>query len=312
MSKLPISVIILTYNEEKNIEECLKSIQGWVEEIFVLDSYSTDRTIDIARKYTFNIHEHSFENYSRQRNWALVNLPIESEWVLNLDADHRVSTELKEELHDLFKKGLDKTLNGFLISRKTIFMGKWIKRGGHYPVYHSMLFKKGCGFCEDRLYDQHFVVEGKLKQLKGTVIDIITDSLTNFIQRHNKWATLEAVEFLTNDLDSNEKVVKFNIFGHAIQKRRFLRSSYNSLPLFVRPILYFSYRYFLRLGFLEGKEGLIFHFLQGLWFRFLVDAKIYEIRRNMRTQDRDIAHVINDLYGIQLQGEKTVEENERM
>ena len=129
----PISVIILTYNEEKNIDACLKSVQGWVEEIFVVDSYSTDGTLDIVRNYTDKVFQHSFENYSKQRNWALKNLPIETEWVLNLDSDHRVSPELENELKKVFRNGLDNRLNGFLISRKTIFMDK---AGSGWPRDH--------------------------------------------------------------------------------------------------------------------------------------------------------------------------------
>jgi glycosyltransferase involved in cell wall biosynthesis len=273
--KLPITVIILTYNEEKNIEECLKSIHGFFEEIFIVDSFSTDKTIEIAKKYTDKIYQHEFENYSSQRNWALNNLPIRTEWVLNLDADHRVTKELIDELKEIFSKGLEKNFNGFLISRKTIFMGKWIKYGGHYPVYHAILFRKNSGRCEKRLYDQHFVVNGKLKKLKSDVIDIVADSIDKFISKHIKWAYLEAKE----QMIKREKDIKPSLFGNPIQKRRFFREIYNKFPLFIRPFLYFIYRYFLRFGFLDGIEGLIFHFLHALWYRFIVDVKIYELKK---------------------------------
>jgi glycosyltransferase involved in cell wall biosynthesis len=273
--KLPITVIILTYNEEKNIEECLKSIHGFFEEIFIVDSFSTDKTIEIAKKYTDKIYQHEFENYSSQRNWALNNLPIRTEWVLNLDADHRVTKELIDELKEIFSKGLEKNFNGFLISRKTIFMGKWIKYGGHYPVYHAILFRKNSGRCEKRLYDQHFVVNGKLRKLKGDVIDIVADSIDKFISKHIKWAYLEAKE----QMIKREKDIKPSLFGNPIQKRRFFREIYNKFPLFIRPFLYFIYRYFLRFGFLDGIEGLIFHFLHALWYRFIVDVKIYELKK---------------------------------
>jgi len=275
--KLPISVIILTYNEEKKIEECLKSVYGLVEEIFIVDSYSTDKTLEIARKYTDKIYQHPFENYSSQRNWALENLPIKTEWLLNLDADHRVTLELVKELKEIFSKPIENNINGFLISRRTIFMGRWIKHGGHYPVYHAILFRKGFGKCEQRLYDQHFVVMGQLKKLKGDVIDVITDSIDKFTIRHIKWASFEAIE----QLSGGNSEIKPIVFGNPIQRRRFLRKFYNSFPLFVRPFLYFLYRYFFRLGFLDGKEGLIFHFLQGFWYRFLVDAKIYEMKKRL-------------------------------
>jgi glycosyltransferase involved in cell wall biosynthesis len=224
MIKLPISVIILTYNEEKNIEECLKSVYGWVEEIFIVDSYSTDKTLEIARKYTDKIYLHPFENYSKQRNWTLKNLPIKTEWILNLDSDHRVTFELSNELKDIFSKHISNKINGFMISRRTIFMGKWIKYGGHYPVYHNVLFRKGKGFCENRLYEQHFVVDGTSLKLKGDIIDIISDSLDKFCFRHLKWATAEAVE----QLIGSGGEIKADVLGNPIQRRRSLRNFFNA------------------------------------------------------------------------------------
>lgn len=300
MAELPVSVVVLTYNEEKNIEGCLESVRGWVKEIFVVDSYSTDRTLEVAGQYTDKIFQHPFENYSRQRNWALENLPFAAEWVMNLDADHRVTEELKKSLHNVLANDPGDDVKGFLVSRKTIFMDKWIRHGGHYPTYHAVLFRKGYGFCEERLYDQHFIVKGKSKVLRGDIIDIIADSLTRFTERHNKWASLEAAELILSGPD--DRTVKPDIWGNKIQKRRFLRHLYNRLPLFVRPSLYFIYRYFLRLGFLDGREGLIFHFLQGFWYRFLADAKIYEIKKRAKAEKKDLGDVINEFYGIKKGG----------
>ena len=140
--KLPISALILTYNEEKNIEDCLKSIYDWVEEIFIVDSYSQDNTLEVARKYTDKIYQHPFENFSQQRNWSQDNLPIKNEYVLHLDADERVSSELSSELREIFSSNVN--AEGFMISRRTVFRGRWIKYGGHYPVYHLRLFKSFC------------------------------------------------------------------------------------------------------------------------------------------------------------------------
>lgn len=282
--QLPITAIVLTFNEEKNITECLKSIKDLCDEILIVDSGSTDKTIEIAKQYTDKIFSHPFENYSQQRNWALNNLPIKNEWILNLDADHRVMPELKEELRFLFNQGISSDINGFLISRRTMFMGKWIKHGGHYPTYHANMFRKGFGKCEEKLYDQHYLVTGKLVKLKSDIIDIITDSLFNFTARHNKWSTLEA-EYQLNK-EKNNNVVSAKLIGNAIQKRRALKSFYEKFPLFFRSFLYFLQRYFLRLGFLDGKEGLIFHFLQGLWFRFLIDAKIWEKLRQEKNKQK--------------------------
>lgn len=274
---IPVTAIVLTFNEEKNIFDCLESIKDLCDEIIVVDSGSNDKTLEIVKQYTDKIFSHNFENYSKQRNWALEKLSINNDWILNLDADHRVTPELKKELRNLFGKGISKDVNGFLISRRTIFMGRWIKHGGHYPTYHANMFRKGFGKCEDKLYDQHYLVLGKQVTLKGDIIDIITDSLTNFTTRHNKWSSLEAEYHLSKIRE--EEVIKANLSGNAIERRRALKKFYEKFPLFIRPFIYFIQRYFFRLGFLDGKEGLIFHFLQGFWFRFLIDAKIWELRK---------------------------------
>ncbi len=307
MTKLPISVIILTYNEEKNIEDCLKSVYGWVDEIFVIDSYSTDKTLEIARKYTDKIYQHPFENYAKQRNWAQDNLPVKNEWVFHLDADERATPELYSELRKAFSSTLD-AVDGFLVSRRTVFMGRWIKHGGHYPAYHLRIFKKDLGRCEDRLYDQHFAVNGKTKILRGDIIDTVTVSLDDLIFKHNKWATLEAMEAVDRAKDygvrGKDYTVKGNRKGNPIERRRWLREKYYEFPLFIRPFLYFIYRYFFRLGFLDGKEGLIFHFLQGFWYRFLVDAKIFEIVKKAKIESKTLEQVIEELYGITVDREQ--------
>jgi glycosyltransferase involved in cell wall biosynthesis len=276
--KINITAIVLTFNEETNIRACLESIKDVVSEIFIVDSGSTDNTLNIAKEYNCEIVSHPFENYSFQRNWALDNLSISNNWVLNLDADHRLTVELRNELKVIFDKNIPPAINGFLTSRRTIFMGKWIRFGGHYPTYHSVLFRKGKGYCEIKQYDQHFKVEGDLIKLKGDIIDVITDSLFNFTLRHNKWSSLEASE-LSSKLKGGDGVIKSNRTGNAIQKRRYLKSVYEKFPLFFRPFIYFIVRYLFRLGFLDGTRGLIFHILQGFWFRFLIDAKVYELKK---------------------------------
>lgn len=275
--KLPISVIILTYNEEKNIEKCLKSVYGWVDEIFVVDSFSTDRTLEIAKKYTDKIFQHEFINYSEQRNWAQKNLPLKNEWVFHIDADEWVSEELKEELFNNFKDGEFGRYDGFLVPRKTIFYGRWIKHGGHFPRYHLRIFKKDKGKCERREYDQHFFVEGKVKRLEGSIINDLTQNISDFVKKHIRWAEFEAKSMIKS---KKEGEITPSLKGNPIQRMRWLRENlYGKMPLFLRPALYFFYRYFIRTGFLDGIEGLIFHFLQGFWFRFMVDVKIWEIKR---------------------------------
>lgn len=280
MLPLPLSVIILTHNEEKNIAACLESLLGLSDDVFVVDSGSADRTVEIARSMGATIVHHAFENYSQQRNWALEHLPLRHEWVLNLDADHRLTESLRRSLSNRFSQPMPKDLNGLLISRRTIFMGKWIRFGGHYPVYHAVLFRKHKGHCEEKVYDQHFKVEGRVQKIKGDVIDVFDDPLERFTDRHNRWSSFEAIELSGGGPPATARLVTPDPGGNAIQKRRFLKSLYERIPLFVRPFLYFFIRYFLRLGFLDGRRGLIFHVLQGFWFRFLVDAKVYELKRS--------------------------------
>ncbi|MBC7915749.1 MAG: glycosyltransferase family 2 protein [Pyrinomonadaceae bacterium] len=277
--KIPLTAIILTYNEEKNIIDCLDSIKNLADQIYIVDSYSTDTTLEILKNYTVELVQNPFSNYSTQRNWALTQLQIKNDWILNIDADHRITPELAEELRTKFKTAIPENINGFLASRRTMFMDKWIKYGGHYPTYHAILFRKGFGKCEERLYDQHFKVDGEVERLKGDVIDLITESLTTFTTRHNKWSDLEALEQYNGSLNNNTKLIEGKLGGNAIQQRRYLKNMYDKFPLFVRPFIYFFVRYFLRLGFLDGKRGLIFHFLQCFWFRFLIDAKIYELKK---------------------------------
>lgn len=281
-----LDIIILTFNEEKNISDCLQSAVALQANIYVVDSGSTDNTLEICRRHTQNIFNHPFENYAAQRNWALDNLPITGAWILNLDADHRVTPELAAQLNDIFARSVDAETNGFLISRRTMFMGKWIKHGGHYPTYHANLFRRSFGRCEEKLYDQHFKVTGKTQVLKTDIIDVITDSLTSFIARHNHWATLEAQYLVEQQnapiVDDNGKLVHPRLFGNPMERRRYMKKRYEAFPLFVRPVIYFTIRYFIKLGFLDGKTGLVFHFLQGFWFRFLIDAKIYELRKESK------------------------------
>ncbi len=276
----PLSVIILTYNEEDNLPACLESLKGLDCEIFVVDSGSTDRTVEIARSAGAKIAEHPFSYYGAQRNWAQKNLAIQTDWVLHLDADERLTPELVAEIREALQDA-PAELDGFFLCKRTIFMGRWISHGGHYPSYHLRLFRKERGLCEERLYDQHFVVKGKAAPLRHDYIDVLTSNLTTWTLRHTRWAELEAQELLRGP--NGGPRVNARLFGSPIEKRRWLREGlYGRSPLFVRAFFYWFYRYFIRLGFIDGKEGLIFHFLQGFWYRFLVDAKIYEHRRALR------------------------------
>jgi len=272
--RLPISAIIITLNEEKNIRDCFESIKDLVDEILVIDSGSIDGTLDIAKKYTDKIYHHEFVNFAQQRNWAQDNLSIKNEWVLHLDADERISPELAQSIREAFRSGSD--ADGIMAARRTIFRDKWIRFGGHYPVYRNCLFKKGKGRSEERLYDQNYVVKGKLLWAKGDIINVINPQLHEWKERHRRWAALEAKEIL----QASKSVMDIDLSGNPIERRNWLRYNiYYKAPLFVRPFAYFFYRYFLRFGFLDGKQGLIFHFWQGFWYRLLIDKEVYKLKK---------------------------------
>lgn len=285
--RAPLSAIVLTFNEEKNIGPCLHHLRDWVAELFVVDSGSTDRTVEIARELGATILQNPFTHYGAQRNWALNNCPITAPWTLHVDADERVTPELQASIRRVLAVEQQEVV-GYLVSRRTIFLGRWIRHGGHYPAWHMRLHRTGRGRCEERLYDQHFYCDGPVRHLPGDLTDTLTPNITVFSLRHVRWAQLEADE---QEQAASASAASTRIQGRiekgasAIEHRRWLRDRYGRLPLFIRPFLYWSYRYFIRLGFLDGTQGLIFHFLQGFWYRFLVDSLLYERRRN-RAEDR--------------------------
>lgn len=275
-----LSVIILTHNEEANLPTCLDTLSELDAEIFVVDSGSTDRTSEIARNAGCQLFENPFENYATQRNWAFDNLPIKTKWLLCLDAGERLTPELAREISSVVNSPVP-LYAGYMFRKRTVFMGKWLRHGGQYPSYHLRLFKNGCGRCENRLYDQHFVVEGAVGKLKHDCIDVIAPDLSRWTARHNTWASLEAQEILAQQRHVGPRIatVRPKLFGNAIERRRFLRAKvYQRLPPFIRALCYWIYAYILRLGFLDGIPGLIYYTLQRFWFRFLVDAKLYELK----------------------------------
>lgn len=274
-----LSVVILTYNEEANLPACLASLAGLDCEVFVVDSGSTDRTLDLAWAAGATVREHPFTTYAEQRNWAQANLPIRGDWVLHLDADERLTPELVVEINRVLSE--QPTAAGFLLRKRTVFMGRWIKHGGHYPAYHLRLFRRGLGVCEDRLYDQHFLVEGEVRRLQHDYLDVLTADLGTWTARHARWAELEARELMARR--GGGRRVRASVWGSPIERRRWLREVvFEQSPLFVRAFGYWVYRYVVRRGFLDGTEGLIFHFLQACWYRFLVDATIYQERIKRR------------------------------
>lgn len=274
-SSAPVTVVVLTFNEERNLAPCLESVARWAGEIFVVDSGSTDGTATIADRFGARLVTHAFETHSRQWAWALRELPIGTDWILALDADQRVTPELRQAIVDhLTSPG---ATAGCYLPRRQVFRGRWIRHGGYYPKYLLKLFRRDAVELKDGdLVDHHFHVSGALQKLTG---DLVEDNrneaaIFDWIAKHNRYARLQAVE----ELNRSSRGVQGRWLGSPDERTARVKMLWNRLPLYVRPAVYFFYRYVLRFGFLDGKEGFVFHFLQAFWYRTLVDINIDELR----------------------------------
>lgn len=299
---LDISAIILTYNEEIHIDRCLKNISSIVKKVFIIDSYSTDNTLEIAKRYkNVTILQNKWVNYATQFNWALENAPIETNWVLRLDADEYLTDELIEELK-IKLPTLSNEISGITIKRRHIFIGKWIKRGT-YPVKLLRIFKRNRAICEERFMDEHIqLLDGENIELNNDFIDENLNDLSWWSQKHIGYSIREAIDLL--DIEYNltgaAENDRIKILNKQAKDKRLRKHKYAKQPLFIRTFAYFCYRYFLKLGFLEGKEGFLWHFLQGWWYRTLVDAKIFEIKKRCGNDKDKIKEYIKDNYNIEL------------
>jgi glycosyltransferase involved in cell wall biosynthesis len=271
------SVIVLTFNSVDTLGTTLEQAGEISDDLHVVDSFSTDETVALSRRLGAKVVQRAFENYGAQRNWAIDNLELRYPWQLHLDADERLTPELIASLRSLPE---NPPQSGFLIARLVQFLGREMRHGGMSPTWHLRLFRNGAGRCEERKYDQHFYLsQGSSGELHGYMIDEIRMSLSEWTARHNRWSDAEVMEQTAAQEGAR---VRPRFRGNPMERKRYLRGLYNNAPLFVRPFGLFIYRYFVRLGFLDGREGFIFWTLQTFWFRFLIDAKLFEHRKNKK------------------------------
>jgi glycosyltransferase involved in cell wall biosynthesis len=256
-------------NEERDLPDCLRSLQELATEVYVVDSGSADRTTQIAHQYGAAVVTHAFESHSQQFNWALDNISTNADWILRIDADERLHPNLTRELL-LIIPNLPVDVTGLVVSLRIRFLGRDMRFGDMYPVWLLRIWRNGFGRCEERLMDERIVLKyGRSITVRGDLIHEIPKSLTEWTTKHNGYATSECTDIL-----SAEPIAQLE--GIVGTRRRLKQSVYLCLPLFHRAFVYWFYRYVFRLGFLDGKAGLIYHFLHGFWYRFLVDAKLYE------------------------------------
>lgn len=282
-----LTIIILTKNEESNLKKCIESFCGVAKRIVVVDSYSTDSTIDLAKSLGAEVYEHAFESHAAQFNWALENIKLDTEWVMKIDADEELTPELADEINHKLPN-INVPVNGIVLKRRVYFMGRWLKHGGKYPELLLRIFRKGYGLSEMKMMDEHLIItDGKTITFSNDFIDDNNKSLEWWINKHNWYSNKEVLdkqiklENTSLSLDGTESSFQAKI------KRIIKKYGYYSLPKFIRAHLYFIYRYYFRLGFLDGAEGKIYHFLQAYWYRFLVDAKMYECeKKGIRMEDQ--------------------------
>ncbi|WP_240485213.1 glycosyltransferase family 2 protein [Acinetobacter soli] len=303
-----LAVVILTYNEEMHIERAIKSVQSIASEIFVIDSGSKDATVKIAQKNGATVLYHPFINQAKQFNWALDNAPITASWIMRLDADEIIEPDLALEIQQKIPQ-LDANIVGINLKRKHIFMDRWVRFGGRYPLILMRIWRTGYGRVEDRWMDEHVVISsGETTTFDGGFADHNLNDLTFFTDKHNKYATREAIEVLNHKYQLFNQDKSLNSDSTSFQasfKRNIKEKIYNKLPFTLSAFAYFMWRYIFQLGFLDGRSGLTYHFLQGYWYRFLVGAKIMELENAIEamTDKREIIKKISNLTGHSLDTE---------
>jgi glycosyltransferase involved in cell wall biosynthesis len=272
---VPVSILVPTLNEELNLPECLKSLLDWADEVWVVDSFSSDATLEIAKTHGAHVVQHAFESYSRQKNWALDTLPFRNEWVLIVDADERLTPELRCEIELAVGSN---AYDGYYLNRRVIFLDTWLRHAGWYPSWNLRLFRHRLGRYDDREVHEHVVLNGRAGFLGADLLHDDQRGFDAFIARHNHYSTLEASARFKAERDAPDRArLPVGLLASPVQRKRFLRE--RVWPLIpAKPLVLFLYMYLLRRGFLDGRAGLVlcvFHAFQ----EFTVGVKLAELRR---------------------------------
>jgi glycosyltransferase involved in cell wall biosynthesis len=279
---MSLAVIVLTFNEECHIARALTSVAGIASEVFVVDSFSTDRTVELARAHSATVMQHPFVNYAKQFQWGLDNLPITASWIMRLDADEVIESDLANRIRNELP-ALPDDVVGVTLKLKVIFHNRWIRHGGRYPLLLLRIWRRGRGRIENRWMDEHIILSGgRTVTFDGGFADHNLKDLSFFTDKHNKYATREAIDVINQrrrlfrrDVD----LVAEEGSRQAATTRWIKEKLYNRIPYQISAPAYFLYRVVFRFGFLDGKEGILYHCLQGLWYRLLVGAKVDELER---------------------------------
>lgn len=300
---MSITAVILTFNEELHLKRCLQSLQKVCSRICIVDSFSTDNTLAIAQEMGVDIYQNKWDNnYAKQLNWGLENCNVTTPWTMRMDADEYLSEELQDEILEKIDN-LSSEISGIEYNRKVIFKGKWIKNGGFYPITLLRIWKTGLGTCEQRMMDEHIVINsGSVIKFKNDVVDENLNDIHWWVSKHNNYARREAVDILNREFKflDNTIINTKNTGNQAVVKRFMKNKVYNNLPIGLRPFLYFIFRMVFRLGFLDGTRGFMFHFMQGFWYRFLVDINVYEAKKQSKNNSEAIKAYIQNNWKIEI------------
>lgn len=294
-----LTVIILAYNEERHLARCLQSLQGVAKRVIVVDCFSTDRTAAIAQELGAQVVQHAWVNHATQFNWALDNVPIDTKWTMRLDADEIVMPELAQLLNQQLQS-YPETVIGLTVNRQIHFLGRWIRHGGIYPLRMLRVWRTGRGRCENRWMDEHMIVDGGVGHLAADIADVNLNNVTWWTAKHNQYASREAVDLLMHRRKGEQAAAATRLHFQARAKRWLKLQVYARLPRGLRSLFFFLYRYFLRLGILDGWQGFAFHFLQGFWYRFLVDVKVYELETLMRSKGMSLEQAVKQEFGFEI------------
>ena len=279
-----ITAVILTYNEEQHIRRCIESLLPVVDQICIIDSYSKDNTVAIAQSLGAKIQKNPWKNYATQFQWGLDNADIQSDWTMRIDADEYLEPALQQSIQEFIKS--PEKYNAAYFRRKIVFMGQPITHGFFYPEMMLRLWKTGDGYIEQRWMDEHVIVKNaNSTALAGDLVDANLNDIAWWTQKHLGYATREIYDIIATRELTQQRPATENLSGQAKRKRFLKEKIYAKLPIAIRSSCYFFYRYILGRGFLDGKGGFFFHFLQAYWYRTLVDAKLFELEATARKQD---------------------------
>lgn len=276
-----LTALILTFNEEMHIERCIRSLEGVAERICIVDSHSTDRTVEIARSLGAEVLQNPWCGHAAQFQWGLDTAGITSDWTLRIDADEFLDTGLRAALR-AWLAAPEPGVNGLYLRRQIVFLGRPIRHGFFYPLHILRLWRSGEGRMEQRLMDEHIVLDSPRTRVLegGDLVDHNLNDLSWWIAKHDKYAGLEVAARLA--AAEGHRTADETLTGSAARKRWLKEKVYTRLPITLRSGLYFFYRYVIGRGFLDGKEGFFFHVLQGFWYRTLVEAKLLELQQQAR------------------------------